>query len=430
MRTTRLLAAIAAGFVMSCAASAFAADKTHVVWWDFLSGGDGIRMKAMIGKFNAESPDIQIDATTLEWGTPYYTKVQTSAAVGQGPDVMTYHLSRMPLGVASGVLRPFTDQDLASVGLSANDYFPSDWDAAHVDGKLYGVPLDIHSIILYYNKDVLGKAGLLDAAGLPKGLDGIANFNTALQKLTGGATQYGVSFATGDNSGATNWRIFYTLLNQMGGTLMDGDKVLDGSNEQKAVKATEAIADWVKQGWAPKNTDYPASIALFTSGKAAMHINGVWEVPTMVDLAKNHKLGFAWGAVQIPTLFDHQATWADSHSFAIPARKGNPVPAEKVAAVMKVIAWMNRNSIMWASAGHIPAYRPVTESAAFRDMQPNATYAALAKTAVFDPRSKIAGVASPVYDACNNFVQPAINGQMGAADAISQMKSQLESDLQ
>jgi len=311
----RLVAAAAALFAFTSVATA----KTTVVWWDFLSGGDGVRMKAMIQKFNAENPDIQIDATTLEWGTPYYTKVQTSTAVGQGPDVMTYHLSRFPLGVASGVLRPYTDEELKSVGLSADDFFPTDWKAAHIGGKLYGIPLDIHSIILYYNKDLLKKAGLLGADGLPKGLDGLANFNAALEKL-GKVTQYGLSFATADISGATNWRIFYTLLNQQGGVFMHDGKVLDGDNLAKAQTATETMANWVAKGWAPKGTEYPASIALFTSGKAAMHINGVWEVPTMVDLAKNHKLGFDWGAVQIPTLFAHPATWADSHSFAIPDR--------------------------------------------------------------------------------------------------------------
>ncbi len=67
---------------------------------------------------------------------------------------------------------------------------------------------------------------------------------------------------------------------------------------------------WVKSGWTPAKTEYPASIALFTSGKAAMHINGVWEVPTMVDLAKKGKL-FDWGAIQIPALYAHPATWAD-----------------------------------------------------------------------------------------------------------------------
>ena len=63
-----------------------------IVWWDFLSGGDGVRMKAMLDEFNKEHEGkVKIDATTFEWGVPFYSKVQTSAAVGQGPDVMTYH---------------------------------------------------------------------------------------------------------------------------------------------------------------------------------------------------------------------------------------------------------------------------------------------------------------------------------------------------
>jgi multiple sugar transport system substrate-binding protein len=410
-----------------CAMSVAAQAKTQVVWWDFLSGGDGVRMKAMIEKFNAENPDIEIQPTTLEWGVPFYTKVQTSAAVGQGPDVMTYHLSRLPLGVSTGTLRPYSMDELRAVGLSESDYFPTDWDAAHVDGKLYGVPLDIHSIILYYNKDALKAAGLLGDDGLPKGLDGADNFSAALKKLTGGKTQYGLSFASSD--GATIWRIFYTLLNQQSGEFLKDDKILDGDNLKKAEKATDAIGDWIAKGYAPKLTEYPASIALFTSGKAAFHINGVWEVPTMADLAKNGKLGFEWGAIQIPTLFDHPATWADSHSFAIPERKGNPVPKEKVEAVLKVVSWMNKHSIMWASAGHIPAYKPVTETPEYQKMQPNSTYSSLAKTAVFDPKSKIAGVASPVYDASTNFILPAVNGQMKAADALKQLQSELQGDL-
>ena len=341
---------------------------------------------------------------------------------------MTYHLSRMPLGVSSGVLRPFSIEELASVGLTADDYFPSDWAAAQVGGKVYGVPLDIHSIILYYNKDALKAAGLLGDDGLPKGLDGLDNFNAALKKLSGGKTQYGVSFASAD--GATIWRIFYTLLNQQDGEFLKDNKILPGDAMKKAEAATAAIGGWISSGEAPKLTEYPASIALFTGGKAAMHINGVWEVPTMIDLAKNKKLGFEWGAVQIPTLFAHPATWADSHSFAIPDRKGNPLPKDKLDAVLKVISWMDHHSLFWATAGHIPAFKPVTDSAAFKQMQPNATYSSLAKTAVFDPSSKIAGVASPVYDAATNYILPAVNGQMAPADALKQLQDELETALQ
>ncbi|RYB06680.1 extracellular solute-binding protein [Lichenibacterium ramalinae] len=423
--------AAAASALAMLALGAGAEAKTKVTWWDFLSGGDGLRMKAMIQAFEKDNPDIEIDATTLEWGIPFYTKVQTAAAIGQGPDIMTYALSRIPLGVSTGSLRPFSDAELSSVGLAAKDYVPSDWDAAHVDGKLYAVPLDIHSIILYYNKDLLKKAGLLGDDGRPKGLDGLTNFDAALAKLTDPASgRYGLSIHDGQPDGSSVWRIFYTLLKQQSGTFLKDGKVLEGENGTKAETALGAIADWVGRGWAPKATSYPASLALFTSGKAAMHVNGVWEVPTMVDLAKADKLGFAWGAVQFPTLFDRPATWADSHAFAVPARKGNAVSPETMKAVMTVIAWMDRHGIDWASAGHIPAYRPVTDGPAFLALKPNADYAGLARTAEFDPKSTVTGVASPTYDAATNFMEPAVNGQLDAKSAIAQTRDQIQDALQ
>jgi multiple sugar transport system substrate-binding protein len=397
-----------------------------VVWWDFLGGGDGVRMKSLIEQFNTEHKDgIQIQATTLEWGVPFYTKVQTSAAVGEGPDVMTYHLSRLPLGVDTGTLREITPDELKAAGFSADNYAPANWKAAQVDGKQYAIPFDIHSVILYYNKDKLAAAGLIGDNGLPKGLDGVDNFQAALEKLKAGGSDYGVSIHSA--AGDSQWRIFYSLFNQQDGKFLSDDgKFLEGDNLDKAIKATSVVAKWVADGLAPKSTEYPASIALFTSGKAAMHINGVWEVPTFTDLAKQNKLGFEWGAIQLPTFFAHPATWADSHSFAIPNRKGKEISPEKLKAVLEVVKWMNEHSLFWATAGHIPAYTPVTSSDDFKKMQPNATYSTLAATAVFDPSSKLAGVASPVYDAAGNYLMPAINGELDPKDAMEQMRDDLD----
>jgi len=417
---TKALATAALVALMSGVAQA----KETVVWWDFLSGGDGVRMKSLIDQFNKENPDVEIQATTLEWGVPFYTKVQTSAAVGEGPDVMTYHLSRLPLGVSTGTLRELTADELSAAGFSAENYAPANWTAAQVGGKQYAIPFDIHSVVLYYNKDALKKAGLLGDDGLPKGLDGLDNFNAALKTLKDGGSEYALSMH--DAAGDSQWRIFYSLLGQQGGTFLADDKVLDGDNLDKAVKAATAMSGWVKDGLAPKNIDYPASIALFTSGKAPLHINGVWEVPTMTDLAKQGKLGFEWGAIQLPVLFDQPATWADSHSFAVPNRKGNEISAEKLKAVLQVIKWMNEHSLYWATAGHIPAYLPVTNSDDFKKMEPNATYSTLAKTAVFDPSSTLAGVASPIYDAAGNYLVPAVNGDMDPTEAMTQMRDELQ----
>jgi multiple sugar transport system substrate-binding protein len=413
-------AAIATAALMVGAAHA----TETIVWWDFLSGGDGVRMKSMLDEFNKEhAGKLQIDATTLEWGVPFYSKVQTSAAVGQGPDVMTYHESRMPLGVSEGVLSPLTPDELAASGIKASDFGAANWKAAQgPDGKQYGVPLDIHSIILYYNKDLLKKAGLLGDDGKPKGLDGAANWDAALAKLTTDGV-VGLSVPTADN--ASIWRIFYTLLNQQDGQFLKDGKFLDGDNLDKAATAMAEMQKWTKNGWTPAKTEYAASIALFTSGKAAMHINGVWEVPTMVDLAKKGKL-FDWGAIQIPTIYAHPATWADSHSFAIPNRAGNPVDPAKRKLVLDAVHWFNEHSLEWAGGGHVPAYLPVQESAQFKALKPNSDYVSLAKTAVFDPVSTLAGVASPVYDAAGNYAMPATNGELAPTDAAKQMRDDLQ----
>ena len=100
--------------------------------------------------------------------------------------------------------------------------------------------------------------------------------------------------------------------------------------------------------------------------------------------------------------FDHPCTYADSHTFAIPNNDGKPQTPEKHAAVLEVIKWMEEHSLFWATAGHIPANKAVTDSAEYKAMQPQATYAVLTANMVFDPKSKFAGVASPLFDAAGN----------------------------
>lgn len=402
-----------------------AAAQEKVIWWDFLAGGDGVRMKALIEQFNTEHPDIQIEGTTLEWGVPFYTKIRTSAAVGQGPDVMTYHLSRIPLALEEGILTPITDEDLANADLTKDDFFPAAIDAASgPDGKMYAVPFDIHSLILYFNKSYLEGTPYLDAGGKLTGIDSLEDFNAALKAAKDNGSETPLSYETGDNGGV--WRVFYTLLAQQGGQFIVDGKVLPDDNADKAVKALQIMTDWATDGFAPQQAEYEASVALFTSGASAFQLNGVWEVPTMTDMAAKGTLGFDWGAVQVPTLLDQPATWADSHSFAIPVDGDKEMPAEKRKAVMTVIGWMEHHAIAWAAAGHIPAFKPVVESAEYKAMEPNATYASLADTATFDPRNPIAGVASPVYDAALNIMVPTLAGYLSPEEAVAQMQSDLK----
>ncbi len=414
---------LAAAAIVALGASAQA--KETVIWWDFLGGGDGVRMKQMIDEFNqAHAGEIEIQSTTLDWGVPFYSKVQTSAAVGEGPDVMTYHASRIPLAVSQNVLVEITADDWATLGMGPDSFAPAIWESVTVDGKAYAVPLDTHPIVLYYNKDKLAAAGLIGDDGLPTGLDGVENFSAAMQALQDGGTRWGVS--TFNAAGDFQFRTIYSLLCQQGGEMLTDGEWLAGDNIEKLTNAVAVVSDWVEEGHAPAYTEYPASVALFSSGEAAMHINGVWEVPTFTDLANRGELGFEWGAIELPVFFDQACTYSDSHAFAIPNNVGKEMTPEKRAAVMTVIREVVNNGIFWATAGHIPALQSVVDSAEYQAMEPNATYAVLADNMIYDPESTFAGVAGPMFTAAGNAFTAAANGEMDAAEAVADMKAELD----
>ena len=153
-----------------------------------------------------------------------------------------------------------------------------------------------------------------------------------------------------------------------------------------------------------------------------MMINGVWEVPTMADMHAKGKL-FEWGAVELPVIFDKPATYSDSHVFAIPA--GSSQDPDKRAAVLKVMSEILNGSLFWATAGHIPAYNAVTNSAEYKIMEPNATYSSLTANMIYDPKTPLAGVAGPMFDVMSTYFVPTLNGEMDPAEAVEKIAYEL-----
>lgn len=355
-------------------------------------------------------------------GCALYTKVQTSVAVGEAPDVMTYHASRIPLAIDQGVLDEITPADWEKMGFGEDDFAAQIWDAiTGPDGKTYGVPLDTHPIVLYYNKDVLAAAGQLDDNGTPKGMGSREDFTAMLQAVAdSGEVKFPLASVTAD--GNFMFRTIYSLMGQQDGELLTDGEFLVGDNAQKLENALAVLQEWTNAGLQSTYTDYPATVALFTSGEAAMMINGVWEVPTMTDLHAGGKL-FEWGAVELPVIFDHPATYSDSHVFAIPA--GSSQDPAKRDAVLKVMAGILNESLFWATAGHIPANKNVTDSAEYKAMEPNATYSTLTSNMIYDPKTPLAGVAGPIFDVMSTYFVPTLNGEMDPAEAVAEITYEL-----
>lgn len=402
------------GLLCMAALGGIASAQTKIVFWNFLGGGDGARMKVLVDGYNKSQSKYQVQGTTLDWGVPFYTKVRTSTQIGQGPDVITFHLSRMSGWAPANLLRLITDAELSSVGLKKADFSPPAVAAASYKDALYGIPLDTHPLVLYYNKDLAKKADLLDSSGNLKQFKSLEEFNAALKAIKDKTGALGVSFENGPTT-YTPWRLWVSLIAQQGGSIISNNKLTYG---EAGTKALQAMTDWAKDGLMAKNVDYPTSVANFVNGKAAFMFNGVWEVGTMVDNQKAGKL-FNYGITTVPNLFGKAANWGDSHSFAIPNNRGKQIAPEKLQGVLEFIAYVQKNSVTWAQAGMIPAYLPTLNSDAYKALKPNSDFSAQAAEQVaYDPPGWYSGAAGPLEALSAQYFPAAINGQVSVAEAL------------
>ena len=410
-------ALIAAGGLAAASCAAYptsgATSTVPITYWNLFGGGDGVRMIQMQNDFVRSHPDIKLNAVTLAWGAPYYTKLAMSASGGRPPDVGISQITRMPAFAELGFLEPFDLDMLAKVGITPDKFLPEVWQRGQYQGKLYALPLDTHPFVMYYNIDICQKAGLLGPDGNLKPIQGPTALIDALKQVKQVTGKWGLA-----NIGP--WRLFSGLYSQLGGKVLSPDGkelVLDNA---KAEQALSFMADLtLKSKVAFPSTDYAAAIALFASEKVGFLWNGEWEVTTFQAVPNFH-----FNMVPFPNIFGGNQTEGDSHSFILP-RQAFPDPVRR-AASFTFMSFMLKDSFTWAQGGHIPAYVPVTTSDAYKKLKPQSNYAQAAKDVVVDPPAWFSGSGSDFETLADGVFGAVILGQLTPAKGIQQFRAGLQ----
>lgn len=396
-------------------------DPGTVAYWNLFGGGDGVRMTEMEEGYRRSHPDIPLQAVTLAWGNPYYTKLTLATVGGKPPNVAVSHLTRMKTLQAAGLLRELSPQDLARHGMSAERFNQRAWNAGLVDGRIYAIPIDTHPFVLFYNTEVCGRAGLLDDSGTLKPIDGPDAFRDALaraQKVTG---QYGATHGINSDP-ASPWRFFQSLYAQLGGEVL-ADRgtriVLDQTKAHQVLAYLRELT--VEQNLMPSSIDYQGAIALFANGAAGFHLNGEWEISTF-QTAKT-----PFSMTLLPNIFGGPyAVQADSHTLVVPS--GGARDRAQLDRALGFIKSMLEQSMTWAKGGHVPAWLPTAHSAAYHALTPQSNYAAAADAAVYDPPAWYSGSGSDFEIIMGSAVGAVEAGQLTPDAAITQIRSNL-SDL-
>lgn len=389
-------------------------------FWNPFGGGDGVRMIAMEDAYRKQRPRTSLKAATFGWGTPYYTKLTLATLGGRPPQVAVAHLSKVPMLAEAGLLSALRPQDLAQHGMTQGKFSPTAWKKAHLEGELYAIPLDTHLFVLYSHTAVLQKAGLLDARGKMVSLDGPDAFINALKAAKEVTGAWGGSISSVKDP-STQFRLFWSLYRQVGGV----DLVTDAGKKvvidmAAAEQALAYIRRLTAEKLLPPSADGAAAITLFTSGKAGFLLDGVWQVLAVKDTSD-----VKFDMQRLPRVFKEApyACFADSHALVLP--KAPSAEAQRLDLSLEFASSLLGSSQLWAEGGHVPAWLPVQESAAYKSLVPQSHYADAAEGAVYDPAAWYGGAGSTLQNKVGDTVASVLSGARSPKAGAVKMRSEL-----
>lgn len=324
-----------------------ASGKKEITFWSIFTGGDGMAMDAIVNAYNATNPEYKVKHSMLDQGD-VYSKLPMVVNSEEGvPDLVINHVDRIEASAKANLYMPLDDYIAANGKIKAENYVPAAWDPGEVDGKRYGIPLDLHSYVCYYNKDLVEKycPNVLD--------DGVVTFDEVASFADTAAADGVYTYAiTWPRCELLSW--YY----QLGGKLTENGKDPTMNNDTFKKVFNDFRAAYEKK-WVTQDGDQPNN--LFTQGKLIFLPEGTWMLQTV------NTMGVNFGETYMIS-YDaaNPLQWASSHQFVIPRSKN--MTDEKAAAIMDFINFVGENSFEWANYGQIPAAKAVLEDSRVNDL--------------------------------------------------------------
>ncbi|WP_368658840.1 ABC transporter substrate-binding protein [Metabacillus halosaccharovorans] len=328
--------------------SSSGSSKNEILFWNPFTGPDGENMKQIVDEYNKTNPEFKVKNLSIAEGD-MYTKIPTVVNSGKGiPDLTIVHAERIKQFVDNDMLTPYDDLLADYPEIKAENYVPAGWNIGDIDGSRYSVPLDVHSFVMYYNKELLEKYA-------PNALDdNVITFDEIREagerSKKDGITGFGLTWTR---------PIFLSIYNQLGGDITS-DGETPTLNTPEAKEALELIKGLVDDKIANKDGEDPGQ--LFQSGKAIFYPEGIW-MQNGLNEAKN----LNWGLTNFPQISpDNIVNWTSSHQFVM--FKDENRSEEKTKGMMDFLDYVRQHSLPWAKAGQNPAALETLEDSEYKEM--------------------------------------------------------------
>ena len=283
----------------------------------------------LVADFMKANPDIKVNA--IYAGNYNDARIKALAALKSGESAQLSVMFSIDIYelIEQGAIVAFDEiVETAEEKAWLKKFYPSLMENGMTQGKVWGIPFQRSTIVMYYNKDAFRDAGL-DPAKAPANWDELVSMGKKLVKKSGGQTaRWGAMIPS---TGYPYW-MFGALTKQNGQVLMNAD----GNKTYFDAPATvEALQFWRdlgnKHGVMPSGTiEWGTLRKNFLEGKTAI----MWHSTGNLTVVKS-KAKFDFGVAMLPAK-KSRGTPTGGGNFYIFKKSS---PAERKAA-MKLIRFL------------------------------------------------------------------------------------------
>lgn len=255
-------------------------EKSKITFWYYWDSKNQQEwVTELTKKFNESQNEVEMTSQYVVY-SDYKKQLSIGLAASNLPDIAVAdnpdHASYAAMGLFADItdkIKDWADKD---------QYFDGPWKSATYNGKCYGIPITSNCLALYYNEDMLTKAGVTP----PQTWD---ELKATAKTLTGNGT---TGFAFSAVKGGEGVFGFMPFLLSAGATV-------ETPGSAEAVKSLDYLLGLVKDGSMSReviNWTQADVLKQFMAGKVAMMLNGPWQIPTLQADAPDLK----WNVVKVP----------------------------------------------------------------------------------------------------------------------------------
>lgn len=264
-------------------------------------------LKNLLKEYENRNSNIKIDFIHIPQN--YFQKIQLLFASNLQPDVVFFNNQNIQMYINADLLEDLTPY------INKNLFYQESINCFAKNNKIYAIPRDISSLVIYYNKDIFKKAGIIPVKKF-KTLEELKN--TAI-KLTD-KNHYGINF----EEDSIFWN--YYLASNGGGILSDDKKELI-INKEESIDALKLYSDLInKYNAAPSKSQIGSmtTAQMFINGELAMYLSGRWMTPKFRET-----INFDWDIAEFPAS-DKNKLYIDASGWAVSKKSKNKQEAIKL----------------------------------------------------------------------------------------------------